>query len=101
MNLSANRIAIYVTALAGLVTALLPVVTDLGLTEVAGILGGLLAVTAVVSKFLDGWQQYEGAIYQQQLIQAQHIARQEQQQAAVEAAQQVSGPRGKSINLPR
>jgi hypothetical protein len=54
-----NRIAIYLTAIAGLLTALAPVVADLDTSSTVGILGGLAAVTVVAREFLVGWRQYE------------------------------------------
>lgn len=63
-----NRLVIYLTALASIIVALTPVATDLGLVQVATILGGLGGVVAVALKFLDGWQKYEAANYQHDLM---------------------------------
>lgn len=54
-----NRIAIYLTALAGLCTALAPVVANLDITSTVGIVGGFAGIAAVVREFLVGWRQYE------------------------------------------
>lgn len=59
MTLTPNRIAVYITAFAGLLSALAPIVADLDLTSTVGIVGSLAAVAAVVHKWLDGWQQHE------------------------------------------
>ena len=54
-----NRIAVYLTSAAALAAALAPVVADLDIESVAGIAAGLAAISAVVYKWLDGWQKYE------------------------------------------
>lgn len=54
-----NRIAVYLTALAALAGGLAPVVANLDLTSTIGISAGLVAITAVVYKWLEGWQHYE------------------------------------------
>ena len=96
-----NRIAVYVAALAGLITALLPVVTDLGLAEVASVLGGLLAGTAALLKFLDGWQNMEKAEYQATLIERQRVAQIEAAQAEQETIAAAGSARGPKVKLPR
>ncbi|HEY5708595.1 MAG TPA: hypothetical protein VIS51_04305 [Solirubrobacterales bacterium] len=55
-----NRIALYLTVAAGVLGALAPVVANLDISSVAGIAAGLAAISAVVYKWLDGWQKYEG-----------------------------------------
>ncbi len=97
-----NRIAVYVASLAGVVTALLPVVTDLGLTQVASVLGGLLAVTAALLKFLDGWQAMEKAEYQARLIALQDStvqAAQERESALI--AEAGAAGRKPRVTMPR
>lgn len=59
MNFNPNRIAVYLVALAGLLTALAPTVADLDLTSTASLIAGLAAVVTVVVKWLSGWQAYE------------------------------------------
>lgn len=59
MNLSPNRVAVYLTALAALAGGLAPVVADLDIQSTAGIVAAIAAITAVVNKWLSGWQKYE------------------------------------------
>jgi cyanate permease len=59
-GLTLNRIVALLTALAALAAGLAPVVADLDWESTVGIVGGLSAVTAVVYKWLDGWQKWEG-----------------------------------------
>lgn len=54
-----NRIALYLTTAAGLLTALAPVVADLDITSTVGLIGGVGSITLVVRKWLEGWQHYE------------------------------------------
>lgn len=54
-----NRIAVYLTVLAGVAGALAPVVADMDWSSVAGIVAGLGAIVATVVKWLDGWQKHE------------------------------------------
>ena len=54
-----NRLATYAAALAALCAAIVPVVADLDWTSTVGIIGGVGALSAVVWKWLDGWQKYE------------------------------------------
>jgi hypothetical protein len=54
-----NRIAVILTALAALCAGLAPVVADLDWESTAGIIAGISSITAVVYKWLDGWQKYE------------------------------------------
>lgn len=57
--LAPNRIAVYFTTLAGLLTALAPAVADLDWTSTAGLAVGALTILGVAVKWLDGWQTYE------------------------------------------
>ena len=59
MNIAPNRLAVYFVAAAALLTALTPVFTDLGWTEVTASIGALASITLIVGKWLQGWQQYE------------------------------------------
>ena len=61
-KLTAGRIATYIAAAGGLCTALAPVVANLDITSTVGLVGGMGAIAAVVVKFLDGWQKYEGDV---------------------------------------
>ena len=54
-----NRLATYAAALAALCAAIVPVVADLDWTSTVGVIGGVGALSAVVWKWLDGWQKYE------------------------------------------
>jgi hypothetical protein len=54
-----GRIVAIVSVLVGLIGALAPVVADMDLSSTAGIVAGLVAVSTVVVKYLDGWQRYE------------------------------------------
>lgn len=54
-----NRVALYLTSLAGLGAAVAPVVADLDLTSTIGVIGGLAAILGVVRKWLEGWQAHE------------------------------------------
>lgn len=54
-----NRIAVYLTGLAGLCTALAPVIADLDIESTVGLVGGFAGIAAVVHKWLQGWQNYE------------------------------------------
>jgi uncharacterized membrane protein YebE (DUF533 family) len=59
MTITPGRIATGLTALAALCGGLAPVVADLDWESTAGIIGGISAITAIVYKWLDGWQKYE------------------------------------------
>ena len=54
-----NRIAVWLTAAAGLLGAIAVPVANLDTTSTVGVLGGLTAIAAVVVKWLDGWQAHE------------------------------------------
>jgi hypothetical protein len=66
-----NRIALYLTAAAGLLGALAPIVADLDWTSTVGIAAGLAAITGVVYKWLDGWQKYEERTALEPLVEEQ------------------------------
>lgn len=51
-----NRVAVYLTASAALLTALAPAVADLDLTSTATLIAGLAGLVTVVCKWLTGWQ---------------------------------------------
>ena len=90
-NLTPNRVAVFVGALANITAALLPVLTDVGATDLIAPVAGL---NALLVMFLKGWQMYEKAIYEAEQLQYAHAAR-------VEATAQATAPRGSKINLPR
>lgn len=54
-----NRLAVYLTALAGLAAALAPAVANLDLTSTVGVAAGFAGITTVVHKWLEGWQKDE------------------------------------------
>ncbi len=54
-----NRVAVYLTAIAGLLTALAPAVANLDTQSTVGLVGGFAAVAGVVHKWLDGYAKYE------------------------------------------
>jgi hypothetical protein len=57
-----GRIVTIISIIVGLLGATVPVVADMDLTSTAGVIAGLAALSAVVVKFLDGWQQYEARL---------------------------------------
>lgn len=58
-KMSLNRIVALVGAIAALVLGLAPVITNADWTSTAGMITAAGAITAVVHKFLDGWQKWE------------------------------------------
>jgi hypothetical protein len=50
------------TALVGLIGAAAPVFANLDLSSTAGIVAGLVALSAVAVKYLEGWQRYEARL---------------------------------------
>jgi small-conductance mechanosensitive channel len=54
-----NRIAVYLVAAGALITAIAVPVAELDLSSTAGVIAGLASITAVVDRWLKGWQQYE------------------------------------------
>ena len=58
-NIPANRIAAGIAVLAGLLGALAPVIADLDLESVGGVIAGLTVIAATVDRFLKGSQQWE------------------------------------------
>jgi len=57
--LAPNRIAIYLTVLASIFTAIAPMVAELDTTSVVSLVTGLAGIVIVVFKFLTGWQSFE------------------------------------------
>ena len=51
--------AVYLTALAGLLTAVTPAVANMDTTSTAGMVTGGLMILGVAVKWLDGWQKHE------------------------------------------
>jgi len=58
-GLNKGRIVTYLGAIAGLATALAPALGNLDFASTGGLVGGMLAIAFIVSKWLDGWQKYE------------------------------------------
>lgn len=54
-----NRIAVYFTAAAALAAGLAPVVANLDISSTVGVIGGVGALSAVVSVWLHNWGKYE------------------------------------------
>src|SRR5262245_5936654 len=99
-HLDPNRIAVYAVAVAALATALLPFVTDLGWTQVVPIVAAVASFAGIVAKWLQGWQQYERAIYQADQMQFQAKQVEAQQAREAELAASVSRPQS-NVRLPR
>lgn len=66
-----NRIAVYMTSVAGLLTALAPVIANLDLTSTFGLVGGFVGAALVVKQWLDGWAKYEERTALEPLVEAQ------------------------------
>ncbi len=90
VGLTPNRAAVYLTALANITAALLPILTDVGFEQLIAPVAGINAVAVM---FLKGWQQYEKAIYEAEQFQYAHGAQ-------LEARAQATAPRS-SVKLPR
>lgn len=54
-----NRVAVWLTAAAALCAGLAPVVADLDVSSTVGVVAAIASVTAVVDRWLKGWQSYE------------------------------------------
>ena len=54
-----NRVAVYATALVGLLAALAPVIADMDWESTAGVIAGATVILGIAYKWLQGWQQYE------------------------------------------
>lgn len=93
-----NRLAVYLTIVAGLLTAIAPLVADLDTTSTATLLGGLAAIVIAVVKWLSGWQATEKIVQQDELH--QRITTREAA-AQAEARAQATAPRGANLKLPR
>lgn len=66
-----NRVAAVVTALIALALAVLPVVGNFDWTSTAGCIAGVVAVLAIVQKWLDGYQKHEQRAHEAALFTAQ------------------------------
>jgi len=61
-GLNKGRIVTILGAAAGLATALAPALANLDFASTGGLVGGMLAIAAIVSKWLSGWQSYEADV---------------------------------------
>jgi hypothetical protein len=57
-----GRIVTIVSLLIGLAGAAAPVALNMDISSSAGIVAGIVAMSAVIVKYLDGWQKYEARI---------------------------------------
>ena len=57
-----NRIAVYLTALAGLLTAVAPAVANLNTTSTVGLATGFAGIVVIAFKWLTGWQAHEARL---------------------------------------
>lgn len=62
-NLTAGRVAAFLTAIAAIAGGLAPVVADLDVTSTAGVIAAVLAIAGVFREWLKGWRQYEAVAY--------------------------------------
>ena len=58
-SLAPNRVAVYLTVLAGLAGAIAPAVANLDTTSLVGVVAGLATILGAVVKWLEGWQKHE------------------------------------------
>jgi hypothetical protein len=56
------KVVLILSLVVGLVGAAVPAITTMDFSSSAGILAGLVAVSAVIVKYLDGWQKYEARL---------------------------------------
>lgn len=61
-TLATGRIVAVLAAVAGLATALAPALANLDFASTGGLVGGMLALAAIVSRWLQGWQKYEADV---------------------------------------
>lgn len=54
-----NRVATVIAVIAGIATAVAPVVANMDWSSTAGVIAGGVAVVAAIVKWLDGWQKFE------------------------------------------
>ena len=57
-----GRIVTIVSLMIGVAGAAAPVVLNMDISSTAGIVAGIVAMSAVIVKYLDGWQKYEARI---------------------------------------
>lgn len=102
LNLSPNRVVLYLTAITDIVGVLLTVANDLALPQVVAVLGGIAAITAKALTFVKGQQQLDSALYQRDLIAYQANAQADLQDRQAQLAAEVGRPgTGRKVTLPR
>ena len=102
LNLSPNRVVLYLTAIADIVGVLLTVANDLALPQVVAVLGGIAAITAKALTFVKGQQDLDSALYQRDLIAYQANAQADLQDRQAQLAAEVGRPgTGRKVTLPR
>lgn len=69
------RIAVGLTTLAGVATAIAVPAADLDATSAAGVIGGLLAITTAVAKWQEGRGRYDAAVAQTEHATALAVAK--------------------------
>lgn len=57
-----GRTITLITLLVGLAGAAAPAIAQMDLSSTAGVVAGIVALSAVVVKYLDGWQKYEARL---------------------------------------
>jgi hypothetical protein len=69
-----GRIVAIVSLLIGLAGAAAPVALNMDISSTAGIAAGIVALSVVIVKYLDGWQKYEARIDDQAALVATDVA---------------------------
>jgi hypothetical protein len=94
-----NRLAVYATIAAGILTAVAPLVADLDTTSTATLIAGLAAIVVAVVKWLTGWQNLEKAEAQNTVLALQA----EREAAHLAEARAGSNPRStaRKLDFPR
>lgn len=67
-NLAPNRLAIWITALANITGALVGLLADLGVEQTATLVIAVAGLNTLCVVFLRGWQQFERALQQDNLM---------------------------------
>jgi hypothetical protein len=57
-----GRIVTIISLVVGFIGAAAPLVLDMDFSSTAGVVAGLIALSAVAVKYLDGWQKYEARL---------------------------------------
>jgi hypothetical protein len=61
-RITPNRVATALAVLAGIATAIAPVIADMDWTSTAGVIAGGLGAILAIGKWLDGWQKHEANV---------------------------------------